>query len=239
MKLRFQPIRVFCFHHVSEVFNPLTMWECDWTQIDQFKSNIRHLKEQGYAFISLIDAYEKLKHDSLRRKKYIVLTADDGYKSILSILPWLEEQLIPITLFINTKYLDGKSWSAINEEQARRANPNVDMLKVCSDLYMSKDELFSLTSPLISIGMHGHEHLDATQQSQEEFKQNVELCREVLEQHPKYIHFFAYPWGHFNAETDQVLKDMRLVPVLVTGNNNYNNDEYIDRLAIDGKMVNS
>ena len=45
-KIRLQPIRVFCFHQVSEQFDASTMWECDWTQIEQFKRNILRLKEQ-------------------------------------------------------------------------------------------------------------------------------------------------------------------------------------------------
>lgn len=234
MKLRLQPIRVFCFHHVSERYDPMTMWECDWTQIGQFKQNILHYKSKGIEFISLPEAYEKLKHDRLRHKKYAVLTADDGYKSILNILPWLEEQKIPITLFVNTKYLDGKSWSAINEEQARRVKPDVDMEKeVCPNLYMSKEELkCAAAMPNVTIGMHGHEHLDATKQTQEEFKMNVEKCYAALDGLPHIIPYFAYTWGRHNAEMDEVLRDMRLVPVLTNGNLNYVGVGYVDREAM-------
>ena len=103
MKLRLQPIRVFCFHQVSDEYAPLTMWEEDWTQTELFKRNIQNLKERGYTFISLPEAYFKLKNDSFRREKYAVLTADDGFKSMLNILPWLIEQRIPVTLFVNPK----------------------------------------------------------------------------------------------------------------------------------------
>lgn len=239
-KLRLHPIRVLCFHNVSEVYNPLTTWECDWTQIDQFKKSIKEIKRQGYTFISLTEAYEKLKHDWVRCEKYVVLTADDGYKSILNILPWLDEQQIPVTVFINTKYLDGKSWSAINEEQARRAKPDVDMLtEVCPDLYISKKELFALTSSYLEIGMHGHEHehLDATKQNPDEFRMNVEQCRDVLKQHPRYVPFFAYAWGRHNRETDEMLTKMGLVPLLVNGMLNYTFTGYINRQAIDGKTI--
>lgn len=237
IKLRLQPIRVYCLHHVSDEYNPLTMWECDWTQTELFKRNILRLKSQ-YTFIPLAEAYEKMQQDVFRFRKYAVLTADDGYKSLLSVLPWLEEQQIPITLFINTKYLNGKSWSEINEEQAMRAKPDVDMLEdVCPDLYMSKEELFSLTSSLITVGMHGHEHLDGTEQSVDEFKQNIEQCRDILIDHPRYVPFFAYTWGRYNKETNGVLKEMGLVPVLVNGTKNYTYEGYIDRLAIDGKQL--
>ena len=238
LQLRLQPIRVFCLHHVSDKYNPLTMWECDWTQTELFKRNILSLKQQGVIFLSLADAYDKLRHDLFRHKKYVVLTADDGYKSILNILPWLEEQQIPITLFINTKYLNGKSWSAINEEQARRAKHDVDMLKdVCPDLYMSKEELFGLTSQYISIGMHGHEHMDATVQTEAEFRKNVMQCRDIIKEHPRYILFFAYPWGQYNDSTDVILKETGLIPVLTNDGVNYDDKGFIDRLIMDGKQL--
>lgn len=239
VKLRLQPIRVFCFHHVSDEYDPLTMWECDWTRTELLKRNIQNLKEQGYTFISLSKAQEKLKHDWFRSGKYVVLTADDGYKSLLNILPWLEEQHIPITLFVNTKYLDGQSWSAINEEQARRAKPDVDMLEeVCPKLYLRVEELRNITAmPNVTIGMHGHEHLDATGQDFDDFKRNVLLCQDALRDVPNTVPYFAYPWGKHNAEKDKLLTEMGLVPVLVNGTPNYSYDGYIDRLAIDGKQL--
>ena len=237
LKSRLQPMYVFCFHHVSDEYHPLTMWECDWTQTEQFKQNILHLKSR-YTFITLAEAHKKMQHDIFRFRKYAVLTADDGYKSILSILPWLEEQQIPVTLFINTKYLDGKSWSEINEEQAKRVRPDVDMLKeVCPDLYMREVELFGLTSSLITIGMHGYEHLDGTKQTENEFRTNVEKCKDILIDHPRYVPFFAYTWGRHNKETDSVLNEMGLLPVLVNGTKNYTYEGYIDRFAIDGKQL--
>ena len=236
-KIRLQPIRVFCFHQVSEEYNPLTMWECDWTQIDQFKRNILYLKESGVEFVSLIDAHKMLKQDWFRCKKIAVLTADDGYKSLLNILPWLEEQQIPITLFVNSKYLDGQSWSAVNEEQAFRAKADVDMLKdVCPTLYLTKEELKQVAAmPNLTIGMHGHEHLDATKQTIEDFKANMERWQKELKDVAHTIPYMAYTWGHHKVATDKILQEMGIVPVLVQGHMNYNNSEYIDRIAIDGK----
>lgn len=236
-KFRLRPIRVFCFHQVSETYNPLAMWECDWTPTELFKRNIMYLQSRGVKFISLQQAHEKLKFDWFRHKKYAVLTADDGYKSLLNILPWLEEQRIPITLFVNTKYLDGKSWSAINEEQARRVKPEVDMLReVCPNLYLSVEELKKVAAmPNVTISLHGHEHLDATEQTIEDFKRNVQLCQDALKDVPHVLPYFAYTWGKHDVETDKILKGMGLTPVLVNGTKNYKNVKYIDRLAIDGK----
>lgn len=237
LHLRLQPIPVFVFHSVSDVYNPLLWWDCDWTQTVQFKQNILHLKKQ-YTFISLNEAYDKLCRDTFRFRKYAVLTADDGYRSLLNILPWLEKQKIPITLFVNTKYLDNKSWSFINEEKARKVKPEVDMFKeVCPDLYLSFDELFALDSPWITIGLHGHEHSNAFKLSDCDFRDNVEKCKEILSSHPRYIPYFAYTWGNRNVMTDGILKEMNLIPVVVKGTKNYRFCDFVDRLCIDGKQL--
>ena len=175
MKLRLQPIRVFCLHHVCEQFDSDVMYACDWMALDEFKKKINVLRSQGYQFISLKAAYEYLKKDWFRRQKYAVLTFDDGYKSLKEVLPWLEEQKIPVTLFINGKYLDGKSY---------RETPN--------EQYLTYDELFSLTNPLIELGHHGWEHTAATEMTEEELLESLQKNIEVLSTHPRYIPFWAY-----------------------------------------------
>ena len=232
-----KPIRVFCFHQVSAKYNPLTMWECDWTQLDQFKEGILQMKKR-YRFISLQEAHEKLKHNLFRFRKYAVLTSDDGYRSILNVLSWLEEQKIPITLFINSRYLDGQTWSGINEKQAKNTKADVDMLNdVCPHLYLSKAELFALGSHLVSIGLHGHEHIDATKQTEETFRENVNNCKNYLSSHPRYVPYFAYTWGKHTVVTDRILNEMNLVPVLVNGKMNFKNEGVINRICIDRKVI--
>ena len=66
IKLRLQPIRVFCLHHVCEQFDADAMYACDWMALDAFKKKISALRNQGYQFISLTAAYEHLKKDKFR-----------------------------------------------------------------------------------------------------------------------------------------------------------------------------
>ena len=101
------PIRVFLFHQVSDRFDATTMIEGDWTQMDQFKRNINRLRKE-YTFIPLDKAYRKMRRDIFRFRDYAVLTADDGWASLNNILPWLAEQRIPVTLFLNPGYFDGR-----------------------------------------------------------------------------------------------------------------------------------
>lgn len=48
-----KPIRVFVFQQVSDAFEPEAMWECDWTQTEQFMQKVFALMKK-YQFISLV-----------------------------------------------------------------------------------------------------------------------------------------------------------------------------------------
>lgn len=204
-KLRLQPIRIFCLHHVCESYDESTMYLADWMQIDDFKAKVQKLRQDGVEFISLTEAYRHICSDWLRRNKYAVLTFDDGYASLKEILPWLEERQIPVALFINGKYLDGKSYRKNQKEK-----------------YLTKEELFALTSPLIEIGSHGWEHKRATEMTAEEFAESLNCNIGLLSEHPNYIPFWAYTYGAHSGKTDDYLHRQGLVPIYIDGMKNYN-----------------
>lgn len=212
MKLRLQPIRIFCLHHVCEQFDEDAMYPFDWMELSIFKSKIINLQKQGYEFISLSEAHKHLKNDFVRIKKYAVLTFDDGYKSLLEVLPWLEEQNVPTTLFINGKYLDGASYRESSTEQ-----------------YLTYEELSALNSPLIELGHHGWEHTDATKMTMKELEKSLQKNIATLSSHPRYIPCWAYTWGRYTAETNQMLGKSKIIPVYVNGKKNYINEGCINR----------
>ena len=213
---RLQPIRVFCLHHVCAEYEPESMNRGDWMQIDEFKRKITAMRQEGIKFISLSDAYSKISNDKLRIRKYAVLTFDDGYASLKEILPWLAEQNIPVILFINGKYLDGKSY---------RKNPK--------EKYLTKDELWALNSPLIEIGNHGWEHKKATEMTSEEFAESVIHNIDLLKSHPNYIPFWAYTYGTHSNNTDTYLHQQGLVPIYIDGVKNYNDKQVVHRELLD------
>ena len=215
MKLRLQPIRIFCLHHVCEHFDAESMYPCDLMEILAFQSKINNLRNQGYKFISLSEADKHLQNDWIRTKKYAVLTFDDGYKSLQEILPWLEEQQIPATLFVNGKYLDGTSC---------RENPK--------EQYLTYDELFSLTNSLIEIGHHGWEHTAADEMSDDVLFASLSQNEKILSNHPRYIPFWAYTWGRHNKQNDEFLRSKGIVPILIEGNKNYKWIGSIDRESL-------
>ena len=220
-KLCCQPIEVFVFHAVSDHFDPNLNKEVDWSSTADFQKRIQSFKQQ-YTFIPLEQAYRHLRKDCIRGRKLAVLTCDDGFASILHILTFLEKEQVPVTLFINPKYLDGKS-----HRTGYAPAPQ----------YITHEQLFALTSPMINIGMHGYEHLDATKQTPEEFTDSVDKCINLLSSHPRYIPFFAYTWGNCNGTTDQILTQRHIIPVLCDNAENYRYRHGISRKPIDSHYI--
>lgn len=214
-KVFFQPIRVFCFHHVCEKYDEESMYLCDWMSINDFKQQIDNLRDKGYQFISLTDAYNHLKKDLFRRKKYAVITFDDGFKSLLEIIPWMISEKVPITLFINGKYLDGVSYRENINEQ-----------------YIDLETLFSLKDSLIEIGHHGWEHIPVTKMEESEFIDSITKNIKLISTHPRYVPFWAYTYGNHNERYDDILYQENLVIVLMDGQKNYNNKKSIHRELI-------
>lgn len=219
MHMRLQPIRVFCLHHVCEHFDAESMHAEDWMALDVFKQKVLAMQQCGVQFISLSDAHNKPTHSlspfAFRLKRYAVLTFDDGYASLKEVLPWLKENGIPVTLFINPDYAAGKAYRESDKEQ-----------------YLTMDELAELN---VEIGMHGLQHLDVTKMSEDEFREFVDQSYKyssIINQR-SFIPFWAYTWGRHNSMTDRVLNENGIIPVFVDGAANYNDTNCIHRELLD------
>lgn len=222
-RLWWAPVEVMVFHAVSDKYDSRRNKQVDWSQTDDFTSHIRLLKSR-YRFVSLDEADRRLHQRGCRRERLAVLTCDDGYASVLDILPFLESEEVPVTLFVNPKYLDGVSCREGYAEEPQ---------------YMTHNQLWSLTSKWVTVGMHGYEHDDATMQSVEEFEQSVERCEEALQSHPRYIPYFAYTWGRYTEATQLLLRQKGIVPVGVEGTPNRHYRGMIDRRPMDSYYWNT
>lgn len=222
IEMRFQPIRVFFFHQVSDVFEPQTMWECDWTQTEQFKRNILALKKK-YAFVSLQEAHRRLSTDKFRMKKYAALTSDDGWASLKNIVPWLAEQEIPITLFLNPYYMDGEHFQSRSTEK-----------------FLTTDEVKAMVeryAPYVTIASHGWIHADSMKMSRQEFEENVTKSEAFLKDMPGKVEFYAFAYGRRIQYQSEWLLRHSLIPVFANDRKNYNNSNCIHRELLDGKCI--
>lgn len=217
-----KPIRVFCFHQVSDVFEPETMWKCDWTQTDVFKRNIITLKKK-YTFISLQDVTAHLKHDRFRSKRYACLTADDGWSSLKNILPWLAEQKIPITLFLNPLYLDGIHHQGRSTEKLLTRDDVLELVDSCS--------------PYITIASHGWSHKDCLEMTDDVFLENVTKAEKAIETMDGKVPYYAFTYGRKRLTQVDILNNKGLVPVFMDGQENRMDDSCIHRQLFDSGIM--
>ena len=225
MKLRLQPIRVFCFHEVSEENNGST----DWLPTSQLKRMLTQMQEEGYVFISLKEAHKHICNDYVRTRKYAVLTADDGLKCQLELLPWLTENKIPITLCLNVtspkQEKCGKPyrhWYHIEDEKTEK--------QFAQRLYISEQELETLDENMVSYALHGYNHDEsAIEITTDAFKKDVEDCIARYSNDKHFVPFYAYKYGVHSKQTDEIVRRNNLVPMLADGKLNYNDGEVIHR----------
>ena len=219
LRLRLHPIRVFVFHQVSDVFEPDTMWECDWTETEAFKRSISALTKK-YTFISLDEVKEHLANDRFRFKDYAALTADDGWASLKNILPWLVEQKIPVTLFLNPSCLDGKHWNSRE-----------------TDKLLTGEEVARIVEQggaFITIASHGWTHKNSKTMPLDNFENSVQMSEEALERLPGHVPFYAFVSGRHTSAQVTYLRSRKLTPVFVDGRDNVNDPKSIHRHCIDG-----
>lgn len=213
---RLKPIRVYCFHQVSDTFEPDTMKECDWIETGAFKRIVMAMKKEC-TFVSLLGAKAHLEHDIIRTKKYVALTADDGWASLKNILPWLAEQEIPVTLFLNPCYLDGEHFRERDTERY---------------LTLEDIENFAVSYKNVSVALHGWEHRDVSVLSESEFRDDIEKSMRVLKELSCVAPFYAYPWGKHSEKNDIVLGEYGFIPVLMDGVKNYSDSMVIHRESL-------
>lgn len=264
VKFFYQPIVVLTFHQVSELMDDRYEIKEDWNSIENFKSTIHYLSCK-YKFISLEDVNAKLCSKFPRFRRYAAITFDDAYLSILNVTGYLLQKEIPFTIFVNSKYLDGVSYSPENLIRYINSLPNTanmkDLIeryqtanvtnykeaihalmnsvqledKLVKQLYVTREQLLTiLNHPLISIALHGHEHLNATKLSMEDFQQNVNDNIKELEKHPHYIPYHAFTWGSYNKEHVVWLKSKGITSLGCGFNFNYIKPEVIDRCGLGG-----
>lgn len=116
----------------------------------------------------------------------IALTFDDGLEDIYTIgYPFLSIQGIPFTLFIVYDFLDSPGY--LTKKQL---------------LEMSKD-------PLVTIGVHGMNHIILTKASYEEKRIEIKESKIKIEELiGKGLNYFAYSHGQFDCECIEIVKNV-------------------------------
>jgi len=161
-----------------------------WITVKMFEKHLRLIQRLGFETLTFKDFHEKgFAHRFSRGRKYLMITADDGYKDNLTrMLPLLKKYNMKATVYV----VSGESHNRWDVEHPTNPDVRVPLL--------SADEIRALdASGHVEIGGHTLSHarldeLDAENQARE-IRENKRVLEDILG-HP--ILSFAYPFGHLN-----------------------------------------
>lgn len=88
---------------------------------EQFVQQMEFLKQNGYRALSLQDFVDFLRAEKAIPRRSVVLTIDDGYRSVYEIaFPILTQYRFPATIFIYSDYIGkgGLTWRQMKEMEA-------------------------------------------------------------------------------------------------------------------------
>ncbi len=122
------------------------------------------------------------------------VTFDDAYRSILGVLPSLEQLGIRPTVFVCTDYAaEGRPLDLPPLDRLPAVHRN-ELATLCWD------ELRELAERGVEIGSHTRTHPNLRELSTGELRQEVTASREEIESElGRRCSYFAYPYGQFDA----------------------------------------
>jgi len=184
----FQTIPILTYHRFAEnCDSPLCM------PAKTFEGQMRYLAENGYHVITADDLVAFLEYRQGLPKKSVLITMDDGYRSVYSTAyPILKKYGFKATLFIYTSFV-GVSKMAITWEQLKEMQ--TDGFTIGSHTIYHSD----LTSP--KAGESEQEHIARLK---EELNGSKKIIDRKLGQN---TYFLAYPFGYYDQRSIQMAKE--------------------------------
>ena len=79
-----------------------------WPHVKEFEQIIQDIKRR-YVLIGIPELVEALRKGITLPSKTLCITFDDGYKNNLSAVEILSKYKVPVTVFVSTEFVDGKS----------------------------------------------------------------------------------------------------------------------------------
>lgn len=187
-----QALVILQYHHIADDTPAITS-----TRIDDFLEHMKLLKREKMEIVDLKQALEKIKNNQPLPKKAVAITFDDAYLSIYTnAWPKLKELKWPFTIFVNPQQIDNKIANMISWEQ----------LKEMQDA----GALIANHGQTHSYLIESHAEKDLATFLDKEINDAEKRLEEVLGTSHK---IFAYPYGEFNADIMQWLKDQGYIGI--------------------------
>jgi len=189
-------VPILMYHHVMEAEDAQAIG-AGYLNVppDVFRAQMDYLLQKGYQVIGLDEMVEGIRNNSLPAKP-VVLTFDDGYRDFYDyVYPLLREKGIKATLFIISQFVGGERylvWAQIKE---------------------------MVDSGLVLPGNHTLNHPYLTTLTDFQIKDQIFSANNILREYlGRSVYFFAYPYGSFNSQIEQILKEGGFQGAVVTTN---------------------
>lgn len=98
-------VAVLMYHKISN--DPKETPDHTLTHLARFEEQMKYLKDNGYTTVDLYDLKAYMERRISLPEKSVVLTFDDGWKSVLNAVPILKKYKFKATFFIVLEYIDG------------------------------------------------------------------------------------------------------------------------------------
>ena len=170
-----------------------------WLPITMFEKHLRLMKWLGYETLTFADLDDKgFIHRLQYGKKYLMITADDGYQDNLTrMLPLLEKYGYKAVVYVVT----GEGYNRWDVEHAANPDTRVSL--------MNGEQIKALVaSGHVEIGGHTLTHPLLSQLSLEQQAHEIQENKRQLEAllgHP--LMSFAYPYGDMNDSAKEQAKN--------------------------------
>lgn len=157
-----------------------------------FEKQLRYLAEHGYVGITLDELARFLRYERPVPRKAVVITIDDGYKSMKTIAaPLLTQYRFPATFFVYTDYIgtggNSLSWADLRQLKAQ----GFDI------------QAHSKSHSNLAIPRAGDTSADRSRWLEAEVVETRKLMEQQL---AGDIRYFAYPYGGFTPNVVDVVK---------------------------------
>lgn len=159
---------------------------------ESLAAQLRSLKEAGWQFVDAQAAVEGLSKQDGLPERAVLVTFDDGYRSLFRALPLLAELDCPAVAFVPTGYIGDRSRFDENTEEP--PEPICDW-----------DELRELEQAGVSVQSHGVSHRTFSELEPAEVEEELTRSKDVLEERlGKPVELFAFPYGDAGADPAEV-----------------------------------
>ncbi|MCG7999349.1 MAG: polysaccharide deacetylase family protein [Candidatus Thiodiazotropha lotti] len=181
----YQTVPILCYHRFGNKGGRLEI------SAEQFERQLAYLKQHDYRVIHLDELYGFLKGERALPKRSVVLTIDDGHRSIYTIAyPLLKKFNFPATVFVYSDYMNNGGLKT-SELKAMNASGLISL------------QPHSKTHSNLALNGVGESNSDYRKRVRDEVRIPSRKLESTLGKAPKY---YAYPFGDTNTQVIDELK---------------------------------